>query len=44
MLTRENVRVLETDRIIQFEKEQKELANESRKRKVNKNSHLCVRI
>jgi len=30
MLTRENVRVLERERIIQFEEEQKELASESR--------------
>jgi hypothetical protein len=32
MLTRENIGVLERERLIQFEKEQKELASESRKK------------
>jgi hypothetical protein len=40
MLTRENKRFLERDRIIQFEKEQKELAMKAGRDKVNKNSHI----
>jgi len=34
MLRGENIRILERERIIQFEKEQKELASESRKKQI----------
>jgi hypothetical protein len=40
MLTRENKRFLERDGIIQFEKEQKELAMKAERDNVNKNSHI----